>query len=322
MRRPPASQRPAGRARARRRPPLRRPEAPLSQASAACRESRQAALLWLQMRRMLLGAGAALLIAGPTVLAFFSGGFFDRPRIVAAILAWALVAVAAVLVPDAPAVVGSGTACPGRPAAPDASGRPPRSPGRRSPAARRTTSSGSFCTWVRSSPPLRCCAARWPGAGWSRRWPWGRYWWWPTGSPSGCCRASSSWIAARRPRAGLEQPLTYWNAYGLVAAIGFVLAVRIAGDLERSRTLRGRGGGRRRGNRARRLPHVRARRARRRGGGAARPDRARARPAGRRCGWWAIVLAPTFLAALVASSIPRDQVSGGRGGGLRGRRAC
>ena len=27
----------------------------------------------------------------------------------------------------------------------------------------------------------------------------------------------------------LEQPLTYWNAYGLVAAIGFVLAVRIAG---------------------------------------------------------------------------------------------
>ncbi len=36
----------------------------------------------------------------------------------------------------------------------------------------------------------------------------------------------------------LEQPLTYWNAYGLVAAIGFVLAVRIAGDLERPQWLR------------------------------------------------------------------------------------
>ena len=37
----------------------------------------------------------------------------------------------------------------------------------------------------------------------------------------------------------LEQPLTYWNAEGAVAAVGLVLAIRIAGDPDRSRALRG-----------------------------------------------------------------------------------
>ena len=36
----------------------------------------------------------------------------------------------------------------------------------------------------------------------------------------------------------LEQPLTYWNAMGELAAIGAVLAVRVAGDLARTRALR------------------------------------------------------------------------------------
>lgn len=31
----------------------------------------------------------------------------------------------------------------------------------------------------------------------------------------------------------LEQPLTYWNAMGLLAALGFVLSVRVAGDVSR-----------------------------------------------------------------------------------------
>ena len=42
---------------------------------------------------------AAALIAGPTVLAFFSGGFFDRPRLVAAIVAWTIAVVAALTAP-------------------------------------------------------------------------------------------------------------------------------------------------------------------------------------------------------------------------------
>ena len=33
----------------------------------------------------------------------------------------------------------------------------------------------------------------------------------------------------------LEQPLTYWNAMGELAAIGFVLAARLAGDRSRPR---------------------------------------------------------------------------------------
>ena len=36
----------------------------------------------------------------------------------------------------------------------------------------------------------------------------------------------------------LEQPLTYWNAEGLLAAVGMVLAVHLAGDARRERWLR------------------------------------------------------------------------------------
>ena len=36
----------------------------------------------------------------------------------------------------------------------------------------------------------------------------------------------------------LEQPLTYWNAEGLLAAVGLVLAVHIAGDPVRERAVR------------------------------------------------------------------------------------
>ena len=38
-------------------------------------------------------AAAACLLAGPTALAFFSGGYFAEPRLFAAIVAWALVLV-------------------------------------------------------------------------------------------------------------------------------------------------------------------------------------------------------------------------------------
>ena len=63
------------------------------------------ALLWAPMRRWLLSAGAAAVICGPTVMAFYSGGFFDRPRLIAALVVWAMVIVIAVaavsLVPTA-----------------------------------------------------------------------------------------------------------------------------------------------------------------------------------------------------------------------------
>ena len=46
---------------------------------------------------------------------------------------------------------------------------------------------------------------------------------------------------ARSDSAGgrLEQPITYWNSEGLLAAVGLVLAARVAGDLRRRPLLRG-----------------------------------------------------------------------------------
>ena len=51
------------------------------------------------MRRRALAAGGTALIVMPGVLAFFSGGFFDEPRLIAALVAWALVLLAAFVSP-------------------------------------------------------------------------------------------------------------------------------------------------------------------------------------------------------------------------------
>jgi hypothetical protein len=49
------------------------------------------------MRRGALSAARLLLLAGPTVLAFFTGGYFEGPRAWAGLLAWLLVVIAVVL---------------------------------------------------------------------------------------------------------------------------------------------------------------------------------------------------------------------------------
>src|SRR5256885_2265474 len=51
------------------------------------------------MRRTILAAAGALLLAGSTILAFASGGFFAEPRLIAAIVAWAIVRVPPLLAP-------------------------------------------------------------------------------------------------------------------------------------------------------------------------------------------------------------------------------
>jgi hypothetical protein len=51
------------------------------------------------MRRGVLETAAALLLVGPTVLAFFSGGYFDGPRFAGTVAAWILVLVVAVAAP-------------------------------------------------------------------------------------------------------------------------------------------------------------------------------------------------------------------------------
>jgi hypothetical protein len=64
--------------------------------STRCPE-RTVRLAWRVMRRAV--PAAAALLAGPTVLAFWSGGYFTQPRLIAGIVAWALVFALAVAGP-------------------------------------------------------------------------------------------------------------------------------------------------------------------------------------------------------------------------------
>jgi hypothetical protein len=50
------------------------------------------------VRRIVLSAASAALLGGPTVLAFFAGGYFEQPSLWAGLLACVLVALAAVSV--------------------------------------------------------------------------------------------------------------------------------------------------------------------------------------------------------------------------------
>jgi O-Antigen ligase len=53
------------------------------------------------MRAGVLTGARVALLTGPAVLAFFAGGYFDGPRAVAGLVAWLLAAVALIAVPDA-----------------------------------------------------------------------------------------------------------------------------------------------------------------------------------------------------------------------------
>jgi len=189
------------------------------------------------MRARLLTGAAALLLAGPFVLAFFAGGYFDEPRPWAGLVAWLLVAVGAVLAP-----------------------RPrPRSTAVKvavgallalalwtllsatwAPVAGNAFHRGGLALLyaggliaalllLRDSPTL---AAVEPavvagtllviGYGLSER------------LLPGLLRFQRSVSAQGR----LEQPLTYWNVMGETAAIGLVVALRMAGDATRHHALR------------------------------------------------------------------------------------
>jgi hypothetical protein len=178
----------------------------------------------------------ALLLAGPTVLAFFSGGYFTGPRVTAAIVVWVLVL----------GTAGTGLALPrsvaGRMAvaglvvvtawsalsilwAPQA-GPAVQNVQRlvlylgtlllaastlRDPRLRRAV-----------EPALAAGATVVIGYGLAGQ------------LLPGLVRLARSRSAGGR----LEQPLTYWNAEGALAAMGLVLCVRLAGDRSRPLALR------------------------------------------------------------------------------------
>jgi O-Antigen ligase len=205
--------------------------------TSAWRGWRERALLWRGMRRSLPAAAAAALIGGTTVLAFETGGYFDRARLIAGVVAWALVVLAALTA--------------SRPL-------PSSGPGRAALAglALLAVWTGVSLLWAPIAGYAEDDLQRvllylgffWAaivflrGAGVQR-------WFEPAIALGvlvvvsyalserllpGVVELQRSYTSAGR----LEQPLTYWNATGIVAAVGLLLCIRIAGDPGRPIRLR------------------------------------------------------------------------------------
>jgi hypothetical protein len=190
------------------------------------------------MRRAALTAVQAGLLLLPLVLAFFSGAFFEGARVIAAICAWALLALAALAVPGIPL--------------------PPARTARFAVVA---LAGLAAWTWIAASwssspagadqelelallylPALAAGAVAWRDRRAARMV--------EPALAAGALVVIGYGLSGRllpdvvhlhaTARAGgrLEQPLTYWNATGAVAAIGLVLCARLAGDVTRPRALR------------------------------------------------------------------------------------
>jgi hypothetical protein len=182
-------------------------------------------------------AATVLLLAGPTALAFFAGGYFDEPRLVAAGVAWAVVFVLAVAGP-----LPLPQSAPGRAAVAGLAGITawsafslawaPLGAAASDNVQRLLLYLGALLAAVALlrdrrarlavEPALALGAVVVTGYGLLGRL-----------LPSVLELSRSKGAKAR-----LEQPISYWNAEGLLAAMGFVLCVRIAGDRTRPTVMR------------------------------------------------------------------------------------
>jgi hypothetical protein len=189
------------------------------------------------VRSRLAVAGTVVLLAGPTVLAFFSGGYFDRPRLVAALACCCLVVLVSLsrstpLPGDLPgrlAIGGLGAL--GALGALSVTWAPLRAPVL-DDASRAALYLGALLAAAAllrgravaraAEPALLAGSVLVILVGLSER------------LLPGVFELARSNSALGR----LEQPLTYWNAVGALAAMGLVLALRVAGDGERPRVAR------------------------------------------------------------------------------------
>lgn len=187
-------------------------------------------------RQLVATLAAAAALAVPTVLAFFSGGFFDEPRLWAAVVLWALVAVIAVAGP-LPRPGAAGWAALGG-------------------LALLTALTAASMAWTPIAgaaqddyqrlllylAALACAVTGFSGPGAARAAE-------PmlaAGVTVVCVYALSARLApdlidhavSDSARGRLDQPLTYWNALGILSAMGLLLAARVAGDLARPTWLR------------------------------------------------------------------------------------
>ena len=174
---------------------------------------------------------AAALLLGPGLLACFDGGYFDRPRLWAGIAAWALLAVVAVALPRPLPATGPGRLALGGLAAltgwaalsltwtPDAS--PAGDDLQRLLLYLPYFAAAIAVVTPRTAEPLLLLAVTAACAyGLSERF--------------GLVDLEAIATAGDR----LAYPLSYWNGTGAFAAVGLVLAAALAGDPQRSRTLR------------------------------------------------------------------------------------
>jgi hypothetical protein len=189
------------------------------------------------MRNRARAAAVLLLLAAPTALGFFTGGFRDTARLSAGVAAWLLVVLAAVVAERA-----LPRSLPGRVALAGAAllaawtavsmAWTPMTSAALDDAQRALLYLGALIAAAAFLVPGRAARLLEPalagGAlvvvcyGLSERL-----------LPSVVELDRSESAAAR-----LEQPLTYWNAMGAVAAFGFILAASIAGDPSRDLRLR------------------------------------------------------------------------------------
>jgi O-Antigen ligase len=189
------------------------------------------------VRRAITVLAVVVLLAGPSALAYFQGGYFDRSRLVAGVIAWVLFGVAAFLSPQPL----------------------PRGRGGRLALAGLvllTAWTGASIAWTPLSTPATDSLQRlllYVAA---------------FGAAAALLRDSRARMAVEPALAAgtlaviayglsdrllpgifdlgqstgaigrLEQPLTYWNAMGALAAIGVLLATRIAADSARTRAMR------------------------------------------------------------------------------------
>jgi hypothetical protein len=186
-------------------------------------------------RAVLIGARVVLLV-GPTALAFFTGGYFDEPRVWAGLVVWLLVALAAVI------------------------------HGRSLPRARSAwlalAGLAALAAWTLASTAWAPIAGNAYHAGQTAVLYLGallaaamlfRVGWQRAVEPAlaaGTLIVVGYGISGRllpgllhfsrsvSARGRLEQPLTYWNAMGELAALGFVLCARLVGDRDRDPRLR------------------------------------------------------------------------------------
>jgi len=194
------------------------------------------------MRTWSRALSLAVLLATPTVLAFFSGGYFEGPRLVAGIVAWLLVAVAVAVTarPLLPRTTAARVSLAGL--------------------ALLTLWTGLGTLWAPLGTPAQDDFQRLllyvgfvlAGAMLLRDLPrralepalaLGAFVVVGYSLSERLLPALLSFSESRSAAGRLEQPLTYWNAVGCLAALGVVLCIRVAADPRQSRITRGLAGG-------------------------------------------------------------------------------